>query len=124
MAELYKKLFEPEYDVVGIVTDGRELLEAAEKLQPQVIVLGIGMPLLNGLDAGKQIRQNTQGVTLIHLTMNADPELALEAFDCGASGYLLKNCAAVEIIAAVRDALHKYRTMEALGARNNADLVR
>lgn len=105
VAELCQKLLEPEYDIVGIVTNGRELLEVAEKMQPQVIVLDIGMPLLNGLDAGKQIKQIMHGVKLIYLTMNTDPELALEAFECGASGYLLKNCAAVEIIATVRDVL-------------------
>jgi DNA-binding NarL/FixJ family response regulator len=70
-----------------------------------VIVVDVAMPVLNGLDAGKQVKEALHGVKLVYLTMNTDPELALEAFDRGASGYLLKTCAASEMVLAVREVL-------------------
>ncbi len=98
-------LLEPACEVVGIVTDGRALLPQAIALHPDVIVLDIGMPLLNGLDAGRQIRQSMPGVKLIYLTMNEDPELAKEALALGASGFLLKTSAAHELPEAIRTAM-------------------
>lgn len=98
-------LLEPACEVVGIVTDGRALLPEAIALHPDVIVLDIGMPLLNGLDAGRQIRQSMPGVKLIYLTMNEDPELAKEALALGASGFLLKTSAARELPEAIRTAM-------------------
>jgi DNA-binding NarL/FixJ family response regulator len=105
VAELCKKLLEPEFDVVGTVANGHDLLHAAVKLKPDVIVVDIAMPVLNGLDAGKQVKEALHGVKLVYLTMNTDPELAREAFDRGASGYLLKTCAASEMVLAVREVL-------------------
>jgi DNA-binding NarL/FixJ family response regulator len=98
-------LLEPECDVVGIVTDGRALLPKAIALRPDVIVLDIGMPLLNGLDAGRQLKQTMPGVRLIFLTMNEDPDLAKEALALGASGFLLKTSAARELPEAIRTAM-------------------
>ena len=98
-------LLEPACEVVGIVTDGRALLPQAIALRPDVIVLDIGMPLLNGLDAGRQIKQSMPGVKLIFLTMNEDPELAKEALALGASGFLLKTSAAHELPEAIRTAM-------------------
>jgi DNA-binding NarL/FixJ family response regulator len=98
-------LLEPACEVVGIVTDGRALLPQAIALHPDVIVLDIGMPLLNGLDAGRQIKQSMPGVKLIFLTMNEDPELAKEALALGASGFLLKTSAAHELPEAIRTAM-------------------
>jgi DNA-binding NarL/FixJ family response regulator len=98
-------LLEPACEVVGIVTDGRALLPQAVALHPDVIVLDIGMPLLNGLDAGRQIKQSMPGVKLIYLTMNEDPELAKEALALGASGFLLKTSAAHELPEAIRTAM-------------------
>ena len=95
-------LLEPECEVVGIVTDGRALLPKALALRPDVIVLDIGMPLLNGLDAGRQLKQAMPGVRLIFLTMNEDPDLAKEALDLGGSGFLLKTSAARELPEAIR----------------------
>lgn len=94
VAELCKNLLEAEFDVVGVVTNGHDLVQAANKLKPDAIVVDIAMPVLNGMDAGKQVKQNLHEVKLLYLTMNTDPELALEAFHRGASGYLLKTCAA------------------------------
>ena len=105
LAESCKKLLEPEFDVVGTVADGRALLLAVPELQPDVVLVDIGMPLLNGLDAGGQIKQKAPRVKLIYLTMNQDAEIASEAFRRGASGYLLKTCAASELLTAIRNVL-------------------
>src|SRR4051794_14852765 len=87
----FKKLLEPEFEVVGSVGDGRQLLKAAAELTPDLVLVDVGMPLLNGLDAGRELKKLMPGIKLIFLTMNADPEVAGEALRIGASGYLLKN---------------------------------
>jgi DNA-binding NarL/FixJ family response regulator len=91
LAELCKGLLEPEFKVVGTVNNGRDMLHAALKLKPDVVVVDIAMPVLNGLDAGNQVKKELPTVKLVYLTMNNDPELALEAIELGASGYLLKT---------------------------------
>jgi len=96
---------ETEFDVVGIVSDGRHLVRAAAALKPDVIVVDIAMPVLNGLDAGRQIKEMMPAVKLVYLTMNPDPEVAAEAFRLGASGYLLKTCASSELVVALREVL-------------------
>jgi DNA-binding NarL/FixJ family response regulator len=105
VAELCKKLLEAEFDVVGTVGDGRALLQSAVDLKPDVIVVDVAMPILNGLDAGQQVKQMVPAVKLVYLTMNPDPEVAAEAFRRGASGYLLKTCAADQMVIAVRKVL-------------------
>src|SRR5271166_4418846 len=105
IAELCKRLLETEFDVVGEVSDGRALVQAAVELRPDVIVLDIAMPVLNGLDAGRQVKKMLPLVKLIYLTMNTDAAVAAEAFERGASGYLLKTCAAAEMVVAVREVL-------------------
>jgi DNA-binding NarL/FixJ family response regulator len=105
VAELCQRLLETEFDVVGVVRDGRALVRAAGELKPDVVVLDIAMPILNGLDAGQQLKQMLPAVKLVYLTMNLDVEVAAEAFRRGASGYLLKTCAAADIVLAVRDVL-------------------
>jgi DNA-binding NarL/FixJ family response regulator len=77
----------------------------ATDLKPDVIVVDVAMPILNGLDAGQQIKERLPAVKLVFLTMNPDPEVAAEAFRRGASGYLLKTCAADEMVIAVRKVL-------------------
>ena len=103
VAEACKRLLEQEFDVVGIVADGRALLRANVVLKPDVIVTDIAMRSLNGLDAGEQIKEITPCVKIVYLTMIPDPELAAEAFRRGASGYLLKTSAAAELLVAVRE---------------------
>ncbi len=98
-----KNLLEPEFDVVGIFGDGRELMEGAPALNPNVIVLDIGMPTMNGLNAGQRLKQVMPLVKLVYLTMNHDPDMAGEAFRLGASAYLLKNSAATELQNAIRE---------------------
>src|SRR5262245_34845111 len=99
----YEKLLADECEIVGQVTDGRALLDAADRLKPDVVVLDISMPLLNGLEAGRQIKQKLKNVKLVFLTMNEDADLAAEAFRAGASAYLLKRSAASELTTAIRE---------------------
>jgi DNA-binding NarL/FixJ family response regulator len=101
----FAKLLAGECEVVGQVNDGRSLLAATEKLMPDVVVLDISMPLLNGLEAGRQIKQHFRNVKLVFVTMNEDPDLAAEAFRSGASGYLLKRSAASELTTAIREVM-------------------
>jgi DNA-binding NarL/FixJ family response regulator len=105
VAELCRRLLEKDFEVVGAVADGRALVRAAGETKPDVIVLDIAMPVLNGLDAGRQIKKMLPGVKLVYLTMNPDADVAAEALARGASGYLLKTCAAAEMVFAVREVL-------------------
>lgn len=102
VAELCKTLLDSEFDVVGIVSNGQELMRTARELKPDLIIVDVAMPVLNGLDAGQQVKAALPEVKLVYLTMNPDPELAAEAFRRGARGYLLKTCAASELVTAVR----------------------
>ena len=101
--EAFALLLEDDYDVVGSVADGRALLAAASELRPDIVVLDIAMPLLNGLDAARQLRRAMPKVKVIFLTMSEDPDVAAEAFRVGGSGYLLKNSAASELLQAIRE---------------------
>jgi DNA-binding NarL/FixJ family response regulator len=105
LLEAFRKLLETHYEVVATVSDGRALLTAAATLKPDVILLDIGMPLLNGLEAARQLKNKLPAVRLIFLTMQEDPELAVEAMRAGASGYLLKTSASSELLLAMQEAL-------------------
>ncbi len=96
-----EKILEKEFDVVGKVEDGRALVAAAEQIKPDVIVTDMTMPLLHGLEASRQLRQLIPASKVIFLTMHADVAYAKEAFEAGASGYLLKRSAASELIEAI-----------------------
>ena len=98
-----KNLLEPEFEVVGTFADGLSLIDSAPKLKPNVIVLDIGMPTMNGLNAGQRLKQMMPSVKLIYMTMNQDPDMAGEAFRLGASAYLLKNSAGAELLRAIRE---------------------
>jgi len=124
VAELCKRLLETEFDVIGTVSDGRALVRAASRLKPDVIVLDIAMPILNGLDAGQQVKEMMPGVKLVYLTMNTDVEVAAEAFRRGASGYLLKTCAAADIVLAVRDVLRGKSYMSRTMSKNAINCLR
>jgi DNA-binding NarL/FixJ family response regulator len=100
-----KTMLEPEYEVIGSVGDGRALVKTAVELKPDLVLVDVGMPLLNGLDAGRELKKLVPRVKLIFLTMNADAEVASEALRIGASGYLLKNSRSEELLQAVRDAV-------------------
>jgi DNA-binding NarL/FixJ family response regulator len=105
IAEAFRHLLEGQYQVVATVTDGRALLETAMELKPDVVVVDVGMPLLNGLSAGQQLKQRLRRVKLIYVTMNEDPDLAAEALRTGASAYLLKSSAASELLKGIHEAL-------------------
>lgn len=105
LLEAFARLLEPEATVVGRATDGRALVQAALELRPDVVVTDISMPELNGLEAGRQIRQALPGTRLIVLTVHEDPALAAEAFRAGANGFVVKSSAASELLQAIRDAL-------------------
>jgi DNA-binding NarL/FixJ family response regulator len=118
LLEAFTALLAPEFDVAGTVTDGRMLVEAFARLHPDIVVLDIAMPLLNGLDAGRQLRAQRKSVKLIYLTMNPDPYLAGEALRLGASGYVLKSSAAHELLQAIREALRGRSYITPLIARD------
>jgi DNA-binding NarL/FixJ family response regulator len=105
LLEAFRALLEPEFEVVGTATDGRMLIEEFSRLKPDVVVIDVGMPLLNGLDAGRQLKALQRSVKLIYLTMNPEPDLAREALRLGASGYVLKSSAASELKQAIHEAL-------------------
>ncbi|MDK2744534.1 MAG: response regulator transcription factor [Nitrospira sp. BO4] len=100
-----RKLLEERYDVVGMVEDGRALLEAAERSKPDLILVDISMPLLNGLDAVRRLKKLQPDVKLLFLTMHASPQYATEAFKAGGNGYLLKQSAVSELPQAIEAVL-------------------
>lgn len=102
VAEACRNLLEPEFNVIGMVSDGRELLKAEAELRPDVVILDISMPGLNGLDAGELIKQRNHSVKLVFVTMSLAADVAAEAFRRGASGYVLKQSSADELIIALR----------------------
>jgi DNA-binding NarL/FixJ family response regulator len=103
LREAFARLLEADCEVVGSVADGRALLELAPTVKPDIVVLDVAMPLLNGLDAARQLKRLMPRVKVIFLTMSEDPDVAAEAFRAGASGYLLKNSAASELLQAIRE---------------------
>jgi DNA-binding NarL/FixJ family response regulator len=105
VAEALKSLLMPLYDVVGTVSDGMALLEAAGTLRPDVVVIDIGMPQLNGIDATRQIKRMLPRTKIIIVTMNEDSALVGEAFRAGASAYLLKHSASRELMLAIQEVL-------------------
>jgi DNA-binding NarL/FixJ family response regulator len=105
LLEAFKGMLAASCDVVGTVSDGRELLEVAPKLKPDVIVADISMPRLNGIDACRLLQPKLPGVKWVFLTVNEDADLAREAFRLGASGFVLKNSAASELFTAIQKAM-------------------
>jgi DNA-binding NarL/FixJ family response regulator len=112
LAEAFEKLLSPECDVVAKVTDGRTLVETVRTVHPDIVLLDISMPLLNGLDAARLIHAIDASIRLIFVTMNDDPDLAAEAFRAGATAYLLKRSPANELLTAIRQSMRsrKYVT--------------
>jgi len=112
VAEAIKRLLEPEYHVVGVVPDGRSLLREATSLKPDVVIVDLNMPMLNGIDASKQLKAANPALKIIVLTMNEDAEIAAETMRTWASGYLLKKSAGSELVKAVKEVLRggKYVT--------------
>lgn len=105
LLEAFEKLLSTECDVIAKVPDGRALVAAVNDLHPDAVVIDVGMPLLNGLDAARQIKQAHPSVKIVFVTMNEDPDLAAEAFRAGGSAYLLKRSAGAELLSAIREAM-------------------
>jgi len=123
LAEACKNLLEPEFQVVGVVNNGRELLRVAQDLKPDVVILDIAMPQLNGLDAGDQLRHVLPSCKLVFMTMNMEPDVAAEAFRRGASGYVVKNATAAELVTAVRRALRSESYLSPLITKDTVDFL-
>lgn len=124
VAELCRTLLGAEFDVIGTVKDGRTMITAACELRPDIILVDVGMPILNGLDAGRRVKQLLPLVKLIYLTMNPDPEVAAEAFARGASGYLMKTCDPEEIKLALHEALRGKTYLSRDLSRDTIDCLR
>ena len=118
VAEGLRGLLEPELELVEIVEDGRALLEAHDRIRPDVVVADVSMPLLNGIEAVRQLRQAGSRAKFVFLTMHPDVSYATEALEAGASGYVLKHSAPDELVTAVREALagRTYITPRVAGA--------
>ena len=122
-AEVCKQMLEPEFDVVGVCTDGRVLVDAATELQPDALILNISLPRLNGLDAAEQILRRLPATKVVFTTANADPEVAAEAFRRGASAYVLKQSGADEYLTAIRKVLRGDSYISSLIARETIDYL-
>ena len=120
LLEAFTSLLEPRFDVVGTATDGHALVAAAQKFEPDLIVLDSAMPRLDGMEAGRKIKRLLPEVALIFLTVNEDVNLAADAFRMGASAYLLKKSAASELFAAIEHALVGERYVTPFAARGMA----
>jgi DNA-binding NarL/FixJ family response regulator len=105
MLEGLKSLLPPEFELVGAVADGRSLVEQAAQLRPDLIVVDISMPLLNGIEAVRKIKKLDERIKVVFLTMHLDATYAASAFEAGASGYVLKHSASTELLTALREVL-------------------
>ena len=103
VAEGLSKLLDEDFELLGIVADGRALIESVKKLNPDIVVLDISLPLLNGLDAARQIKKTEPQIKLVFLTMHDEEHLINEAFQVGGSGYILKNSAISELVFALKE---------------------
>jgi len=129
LTEALARLLEPRFEIVGTVADGHALVSRAKKLQPDVVLIDIAMPMLDGIEAGRQLREALPACKLIFLTMAQDPELAAEVMRIGASAYVLKTSAGWELVQAIDGALrgHTYvtpslrRPAEGEGESENGD---
>jgi DNA-binding NarL/FixJ family response regulator len=123
LAEACKNLLEPEFLVVAIVNNGRELLRVADEMKPDVVILDIAMPQLNGLDAGQQLKKHQPNCKLVFMTMNLAPDVAAEAFRRGASGYVVKSATAAELVTAVRRALRSESYLSPLITKDTVEYL-
>ena len=121
MLEGYRLMLEPEFEMVGTAEDGQALLMAAQRLKPDIIVLDISMPLLNGIDAAHQLSKMLPASKLIFVTMHGDADYVIEAFRAGASGYLLKRAAASELMTAIREVVKGRQYVSPLVTRDALD---
>ena len=124
VAEGLKKILTAEFDLVGVVEDGRALIDAAKTLRPDVIVSDITMPNLNGIEALEELKKLDPGVRMIFLTMHRDVVYARRALEAGAYGFVLKHSAPEELIMAVRSALEGRKFITPILAGEVLDAMR
>jgi DNA-binding NarL/FixJ family response regulator len=117
-----RRILEPECEVVGAVEDGRSLVAAAKQLKPDIILLDISMPLLNGVEAARRLRAAAPGAKVIFVTMHADATYVAGAFRAGASGYVLKRCASLELLKAINQVLSGREYVTPLIGKDRGDL--
>ena len=120
LLDAFSNLLEPKYEVVGTATDGRKMLERVSKLAPDLVLMDIAMPKLNGIDAGEKLKKIQPDVKLVFLTVNEEPEMVAEAFRIGADGYLLKSSAASELFEAIEVVLNSKNYVSPKLAKNKA----
>ena len=124
VAELFRHFLAADFDVVGVIGDGRAMVRAAIALKPDLILVDIAMPVLNGLDAGRKVKKLLPRVKLVYLTLTADAEIAAKAFELGTSGYLLKTCTASEMMLAVHEVLRGKVYVAKSMSRDAIDTIR
>jgi DNA-binding NarL/FixJ family response regulator len=122
VTEGLKRILDPEFELAGTVEDGLALLDAAQKLEPDVILLDISMPLLNGIEAARRLKKSLPRTKLVFLTMHADRTYVAEAFRAGASAYLLKRSAVSELVLAIHEVLKGGYYVAPLIAKDLVDL--
>ena len=105
LLDAFRRLLENEFDIVGTATDGLELLESAQSLRPDLVVVDLGLPLLNGVDAGRELKRLLPQTKILVVTVNEDSALANAVLGEWASGYLLKKCTGSELVKALREIL-------------------
>ncbi len=103
--DVVESLLQAKLDVIGKVGDGLSLLEAAGRLRPDLVVLDISMPEMNGIEVAKRLRETGVGVKIVFVTVHEDADLAREALEAGGSAYVVKSCMASELLTAVKEAL-------------------
>ena len=116
--DAFAKLLSQDYDIVGTVNDGRAAVARASELKPDVVVLDISMPVLNGLDAARRILQEREATRIVFITMNEDPAIAAEAFAAGASAYLFKHTLSDDLIRVIREVYAgEHQVLDSVAAR-------
>jgi DNA-binding NarL/FixJ family response regulator len=125
LVDAFRRLLEPEFEVVGSASDGRALLALAPKLYPDLVIIDLGLPLLNGMDAGRELKKLLPRTKILVVTVNEDPAVADEALRSWASGYLLKKSAGVELTRAIREILEgKSHVAPAMAKKLTEGLIR
>lgn len=123
IAEGLKEILQPEFEVAGVVADGRSLVEAALRLKPDGIVLEVSLPQLNGLNAAEQITRKLPSVKLVFISVNTSAEVAAEAFRRGASAFVPKQAGREEFLTAVRAAMAGQYFLSSLTARETMEYL-
>ncbi len=120
IAEGLSKLLKPDFDLIGIIQDGQTLLQKIETLAPDVVLLDISLPLLNGFDAARHIKKVAPNIKIIFLTMHAESAFLQDAMEVGGIGYVVKQSAASELVMAIREVLQGRKYISAVIDRNDA----